>query len=226
MQNALNELYRYWKKRPKGISDGLLKKLAGPDLIFVADPYVKGGRRVAIIGQQQKGCDYNYKDFLDKWTILEAVSTYEKFYFGKNYTLSPFWQFFREVREHYHGCNCDMGIVAWANLLKFETVDEESILWQDFEEEVLSLQGNIFNEEIKILRPDICIFVTGPNYDRIIQWYFPGVVFEDTELGGRVLSRVVHGELPKYTFRTYHPNPLRRTIRKWRPVLDKIYELA
>lgn len=226
MQSALNALYKRWKKRPKGLSNNLLSKLAGPDLIYATPYYINAKMRVAIVGQQQKGCDYTYKDFLENWSIPEAIETYEQFYFGQHYNLSPFWQFFREVREHYFGEQCDRGTVAWVNLLKFVTTDEKSILWQDFEEDALVAQGNIINEEMTIIKPDVCIFVTGPHYDRIIQRFYPSVKFADVGLGEKVLSRIIHKDLPQYTFRTYHPNPLRLTIKKWRPVLDKIFELT
>lgn len=66
-------------------------------------------------------------------------------------------------------------------------------------------------EEIKIINPDIVLFLTGPNYDYYIKNQLKGVEFKTVEnYGIRQFARVEYKSLPKNSFRIYHPVYLRR----------------
>jgi hypothetical protein len=227
MQHQLDLLYRRLKVPDVDATDGdgLFERLKGPDLLWVSPAFRDATPRVAIIGQQQEGWEYTYREFIDRWTIEEAVSVYRQFNFGERYTSSYFWQFFKEVREHFFGEASERGVVAWLNLVKFvTTAPSQSVLGQSFERNALAIQNGIFKGELEILKPDICIFVTGwTNYDKIIRKYYPGVRFEDIGLGEQVLARLVDENLPTHSFRTYHPKHL-RLRGLWAPVVRKIFD--
>jgi hypothetical protein len=166
VQDDLNSIYARMKTPADRAPHSVLSTLKGPDLAWVSPAFETAAPRVAIVGQQQLGWDYSYKEFIENWSIEKAVESYKKFNFAENYVSSPFWQFFEQIRNHFFGDRAERSIVAWFNLVKFVTKDEESILGQSFEEDALRLQDGIFAAELAATKPDICIFVTGPDYDR------------------------------------------------------------
>lgn len=85
----------------------------------------------------------------------------------------------------------------------------------------LELQGDLFISELSILEPDVCVFATGPDYDRVIERYYPGVTFEDCGFDSRTLAMVKHERLPVRSFRTYHPKAL-RLQKKWGVVFEQL----
>ena len=75
----------------------------------------------------------------------------------------------------------------------------------------ITYEYNILEEEIKIINPDIVLFLTGPYYDYYIEKQLKGVEFKTVEnYGIRQFARVEHEALPKNSFRIYHPVYLRR----------------
>jgi len=71
---------------------------------------------------------------------------------------------------------------------------------------------NILVAEIKILAPKVCIFFTGYHFDGRIKNIFPEIEFTEVEgFTKNQLSHLKHPNLPAMSFRTYHPNYLRRS---------------
>ena len=55
-------------------------------------------------------------------------------------------------------------------------------------------------------------FINGPNFDHRIKSTFENVDFIEVDgFSTRELSQLKHNSLPEFTFRTYHPNYLRRS---------------
>ena len=72
---------------------------------------------------------------------------------------------------------------------------------------------NFLKEEIKIINPDIVLFLTGPDYDCYIKAQLDGVKFhklENSDYEKRQFTRVEHEVLPEKSFRIYHPNAFRQ----------------
>jgi hypothetical protein len=80
----------------------------------------------------------------------------------------------------------------------------------------------LLQAEIEITKPSVVVFFTGPSYDHRLASTFPGLSFETSS---RRLSRVFHPLLPRHSYRTYHPNYLRRSKSNW-TVLDEIKDLV
>jgi hypothetical protein len=93
----------------------------------------------------------------------------------------------------------------WMNINKFGRVSEagrpdQRVLDKEVE------HYNILAEELAILKPDVCLFFTGPYYDNDIQRKLPDVSFQ--KLGDYKLNQVAQlssAHLPKHSYRTYHP---------------------
>jgi hypothetical protein len=217
----LADFYRQVKARAPGNYESFTD-LVGPDLIWIDEEYLKAEPRIAIIGQQVLGWDYTYPEFIKNWEVDNAIDKYREFDYGAHYYSTPFWQFFHQVRTSQHGPNAGQRTVLWTNLVKFVAADESSILWKPYTEAALQLQQDVLTTELAIARPDICLFVTGPDYDFVLERYFSGIELEPLDLPVRQFARLVHPRLPRHSYRTYHPNYLNRDRkRRW----DKVFQM-
>jgi len=222
VRKQLADFYRQVKARAPDNYESFAE-LVGPDLIWVDDEYLKAQPRVAIIGQQLLEGDYTYPEFVKNWEVDDAIEEYIKFDYGVKYYSTPFWQFFHQVRTLQHGPNAGRRMVLWTNLVKFVATDESSILWKPYAEAALQLQQDMLTTELAIVRPDICLFVTGPDYDFVLKRYFGGILFEPLDLPVRQFARLVHPRLPRHSYRTYHPNYLNRDRKsRWNKVLQML----
>lgn len=83
---------------------------------------------------------------------------------------------------------------------------------------LIDTKFNILEDEIRIINPDIVLFLTGPNYDDYIRTQLDGVKFYELENSGykkRQFARVEHPVLEgRKAFRVYHPGYLNRIKRK------------
>ncbi len=195
--------------------------LEGPDLIWISDEYLQANPRIAIIGQQVREW-YSYREFVSPLSIGKAIAVHrhssERHNPGK-----PFRRFFHAVAEGaFPGEPDGWKKILWTNLVKFVcTGKEASVLKKPFAEQVLQMQRNVLREELRIAEPHICIFVTGPDYDQVLERCFPGIRYEQLDLPGRQFARLVHNNLPNKSYRTYHPRYL---LPKglWDPVLQSL----
>jgi len=141
------------------------------------------------------------------------------------YRNSPLWQAFREVQ-----CWPKAGVL-WGNLSRsdycVESEKSRSILRAPKEaiDYVIAQQKILFEEELRILDPHICILFTGPDYDRLLSSILPNceyVPYEEYPL--KHLAKLVHPALPAKSYRTYHPAYLRR--KKLGAYIRTIHRLA
>jgi hypothetical protein len=217
VREQLVDFYREVKTRaPANNKD--FSDIVGPDLIWVDDEYLNAPTRIAIIGQQVDGWDYTYPEFVADWEVNNAIEEYRKFDYGINYHSSPFWQFFHQVRTFQHGPNAGQRMLLWTNLVKFVSEDQSSILWKPYRDQALALQDDILVTELRLTSPDICIFVTGPDYDDIIERYYPGVQFQALTAPVREFAKLTHPDLPEKSYRCYHPKYL-RLGGHWEPTI-------
>jgi hypothetical protein len=174
--------------------------LAGPFLMSPNDKYAKQLNPLLIIGQETYGWSYHVDD------LVKQMEVYEKFNVGEDYYASPFWNVTRKVEKalgnEAHSC-------AWTNFSKYDL--DGGRAYGDYETTISTLD-NVLVDEIRILQPKVCIFFTGPSFDNRIRNVFDGVSFEQvTDFDLRQLCQLKHADLPILTFKTYHPNYLRRS---------------
>jgi hypothetical protein len=94
---------------------------------------------------------------------------------------------------------------VWSNL---NPVDVDKRRPYEIEDQLAQLR--LLSAQVTILRPDAVVFLTGPAYDGILNINFPGAVQATVSaLDIRTLCKVSHQDLPRKTFRTYHPKYLR-----------------
>jgi hypothetical protein len=213
----LEKFYTTVKTRAADNVNGYAE-LRGPDVVWVDDDYFNAPLRVAIVGQQVDGTEYSYREFAETWSIQDAIKNTREFDFGSTYWRTPFWQFFHAVRVSQLGPESSTRSLLWTNLVRFVTLERDSILWKPYAEGALRLQDDILKTELKLTKPDICIFVTGPNYDPILERYFPGIEYQDRGLNIRAFAKLKHSALPAFSYRSYHPKAM-RLQNKWNDTL-------
>ena len=175
-------------------------QMAGPFLISPNEKYNEQPKPLLIVGQETKDWGYHIED------ISEQMAVYERFNLGESYYSSPFWNITRKIEgilgNEPYSC-------TWSNISKFDV--NKGRAYGEYETAISSLD-NILLDEIRILRPKVCIFYTGPDFDYRIKSVFQGVEFLPLEnYSIRQFCQLKHSDLPALTFRSYHPNFIRRS---------------
>ena len=154
-------------------------------------------------------------------SIKELMAEYLNFNLGENYS-SPFWEWIWWISEKlgFKGKHPFL----YTNLQKISGVDGGPAL-----EEITNLENSLFgilHEEIQILNPQVCIFTTGPNYDKYIKSKFKGVHFNKIQgFTERQMVQLESPLLPKLSFRIYHPGYLNRNEELGKKIIAKLCEI-
>ncbi len=216
------------KKLVSEVGDFVSEDYANPLLMQCWEKeYLSSKYKVLFLGQETNG--WNDEDDLDKETLEKSImQLYVDFRLALNppphwvRSKSSFWRYVRDVNRELNGEDKEVNFL-WSNVLKFgrrEGIGKPN-------EKVLNAEKKYFNvlqEEINIIKPDVVIFFSGPNYDNHIRERVDGVVFEKcSDYSERKLSRLSHPLLPKHSFRTYHPGYLQRIGGK--DIVDVIIKL-
>ncbi len=192
-------------------------KPAHPLLIKVNDNYEKADIKVMIFGQETFGWHgefFNGKDInflMDDYDCYLNNNTQDYFYKGrvKRKNKRTFWnrsnfKYFQEqLNQHFESKSVEF---LWNNLSKIgkngkgkQTNDIEALENKYF---------NVIKEELKILQPDVIIFVTGPTRDKLLKNKL-NIQLEQcsTQYKTRQLAKVIFNDVDKeiLAFRTYHP---------------------
>jgi hypothetical protein len=176
-------------------------ELAGPLLMAPNALYDQQPNPLLIVGQETKGWRS-----LEGDAIREQMAAYEEFNVGEGYYASPFWNVTRKVEAALGNAPYSC---AWTNVSKFDVARGRSYGDQAA---VIATLDDLLVAEIALLKPKVCLFFTGPDFDDRLRHTFPELTYQQvTEWPERALARLVHPALPANTFRTYHPNYLRRS---------------
>lgn len=177
-------------------------------LACVPPNYEKMKYKILIVGQENNGYGYETEP---KKSMLFTLD----FQNNRYYDNAPFFSFPYSFCQSINDCNNEKyskkSYLAWVNLneFSFETSSKKPL--NEKAQNIIDNEYNILEEEIKIINPDIVLFLTGPNYDYHIEKQLKGVEFKTIEnYGIRQFARVEHEALPKNSFRVYHPVYLRR----------------
>lgn len=221
MNQRLRSLYlSKWSQLISALST--FKELSWPLLVAVPPAYDEVPIRVMIVGQQTDSWSGNFGEGLGE-SPVDAVDklmcTYTAFDLGRKYGKSFFntaHRIQRLINPGYDTCS-----FVWSNLVK---IDERRGRPSHQVEELISGLG-LLQEEIKIVCPEVIVFFTGWYYDERLLASFPGV--QQHSMAGcsqHLCVRLAHPDLPRQSYRTYHPNYLRRS--KQGGILDQIASMA
>ncbi len=230
----LQRTYKLWKADLEQGNPN--SPMLGPPLLLnVHEDYERAACKILVIGQETFGWQWTQKlrennpEYPEDWPFADISSwedfvsqdasvdslcwAYEQFAFGIRQPQthrSPFWSAFREI-----GAWPDTGLM-WSNLVRSD-YENGSILAAPLQVQnfLRAEEGDLLLKEIAVLKPDVCIFFTGPNYDHFIDGKWPGctksAISDHSEYQ---LARLSHQNLPIHSYRLYHPAYLRRS-RQW-----------
>jgi hypothetical protein len=199
MKNELLTLYANRQKDFKKIVETFPEDdLAGPLLMSPNSDYFNSTNKLLIIGQETNGWSYHIDD------LEKQMQQYEDFNVGIEYYSSPFWNITRKVEDALgnkpHSC-------AWTNLNKF---DLDAGRPNGQYETAISELDDILLSELKILKPDFCLFYTGPSFDNRLKTIFNDIEFiEIPNFTIRQFCKLKHPCLPENSYRSHHPKSLR-----------------
>ena len=189
INGRLHDLYSAWKARLEP-SDSFGSQLSPPPLVSVPDDYETADAGVVFIGQEDKGNAWSQKilddpayryggkvwefDEIDAWSDFLAnedsvdalMAGYRMFNFAEhqptNYR-SPFWRTFRDFAKFGSACTTNLDRSSW----KSGAIDEGPAELRTY----LDSMGApaLLREEIRVLNPTICVFVTGRNRDHLMK---------------------------------------------------------
>lgn len=138
------------------------------------EEFAKSKTRLMVMGQENYG--WGFKD------TSEAVMRQTQAFITSNKSKnSPFWRF---VKEFYEGLGKKLenhfASVAYSNVRrvcfnKDKGKDPKKLLPNNME----NAFDGLLLEEIQIIQPKIILFLTGPNYDKIIKKQLRGVEFHN-----------------------------------------------
>lgn len=207
-ENVNSNLLKIYKREIENLSstDNFSIQPAHPFLLSIPTDYMKK-TKVMIIGQEPNGWleDLNYEP-------EKAMDRYKRFWIDKQSKNSKRGTFQQVLNKFQNMLNKDKVSCIWNNTIKIGkkndlgTPPKYMIEWQEN-------WFNVIQQEVKLLKPDFIIFLTGPNYDDYIEKSFgkftKSKVMDKTIRQITKLNFLENEEL--VAFRTYHPNFLRRS---------------
>ena len=189
-------------------------QLSAPLLLHTFPDYAGATNKLFVVGQETNWWgedDLGGKKLLGHSadTVELLMQCYERFALGRRYD-SPLWRFAPSLYRALNPDSSGKTGFLWSNLYKTDQRGKRPN--QIAQASLRTCQPkHILRQEIAITKPDTVVFVTGHGLDWEIRNVFPDA--KSVVLDGRFLARIEHPELPKNTFRTYHPSYLQRKSR-------------
>jgi len=190
----------------------------------VSTEYFAADYKIMVFGQETNDWEGIFPHPKKTNHLLDI---YHKFYNnGSCFSYSgSFWNGVSQLKSALRkkfGQSDQVQSILWNNVIKIGkangkgTPSNEILKWQDTWFDIVLL-------EVCLLRPDIIVFFTGPNYDVFLSRIFSDLSFENLNgRDSRELARVKSHFLPRNTIRTYHPGFLWRN--KFYSYLDEILD--
>lgn len=215
INDNLTQLYsgkwdNYFNKISPILEDGNVAiKPANPLLIYVDDEesYKNADIRLMIFGQETNNW-YSEREV----SIENIQNLYDGFFNGGecwDYG-GQFWngvkRFLTELKKKYSNKKIQL---VWNNIVKIGKQDDKGFP-PDYIYEIERTHFDVITDELDILKPNIVLFLTGPNYDSVIVDNFGALEYKPVApFSQRQLSMLQLFDIP-FVFRTYHPNYLWR----------------
>jgi hypothetical protein len=168
----LKEIYEPYLKNLIIITRGFSDDFSCPILMKVHPDIEKVKKRILYVGKETYGWQGTLSD-TDCLSVDYLMDEYEKFEFAKNYPgrNSPFWRFIKKVHESINESDHPNGIL-WTDFSKCDSKGTTP----SSELQKLNESGfDLLKDEIKILKPDVIIFLTGWSYENQFQRVFKGL---------------------------------------------------
>ncbi len=201
INEQLKEIYVPYLENLKIISRQHADKFSYPLLMKAFPEYDKVKTKILFVGKET----YSWYDTMknsEDLTVDYLMKCYEEFELGNNYYNSPFWRFIRIFNSTVNSKEYPKGFL-WTN---FSKCDSDGTT-PSYDLQKLNEKGfDLLKDEIRIIKPDVIIFVTGWDYEYEFQRVFAGLTYETIE--ENYIYKCIHEFFPDKTFMTMHPNGL------------------
>jgi len=192
-----------------------------PLLIKTNEEYEYADLKIMFFGQETNEWHGAFEEGID---INSVIRVYDEFYLKKGYERygKPFWNFIRRLKSTQS--NKNIGYI-WNNVLKIGKSESGSPQQSLINYTIESF--NVIPQEIKILKPNILLFLSGHTYDEHIKksvGNFTIVPIEGFPTNKLCLLKFddINVDL---AIRTYHPGYLQRLGEHRIEITDKINKL-
>lgn len=216
MNDRLYELYqKKWEALSQKLNEiifdnNLSQKPTNPLIVSLDEMlYVESDIKVLIFGQETNDWEKNFNGNLE-----HSLDTYDSFYnSGECYSYGGhFWNGYKNFLQSLsHRFTKERIAAVWNNVIKIGASGRDLNRPLPHIYDIELQYFNIIEDEIRILNPDIILFLSGPNYDNEIRNALPGIKFNKLvdEFSEREISKLTFRTY-KNMYRTYHPNYLYR----------------
>ncbi|MDR0516264.1 MAG: hypothetical protein LBH25_04395 [Fibromonadaceae bacterium] len=208
------------------------EKVAFPLFLKSYDEYESAEIKVMIFGKETNGWgdhrNANGGIYGRGVSIENVTSVYEGVFIDKwCYKYGkPFWNSVKNIINLLKEKSCGKKIGnSWNNIVKMGYHGKKKKFPESFYNEIVKPYfNNLIVKEIEILKPDYVIFLTGPDYEFVLNDVFstperkPIEGFKEKELCEIVIPNV------KKSFRTYHPKYLFFNPIKKKSIFNKIVD--
>ena len=190
-------------------------------LACVPPNYEKMKYKILIVGQENDGWGIEDNARLSMFATLDFLNSKD------DNDRRPFfsfpYKFCKSINNLEDIKDSKKTYFTWVNLREFSFDETPKTSLGKEAQSMIDNEFNILEEEIKIINPDIVLFLTGPDYDFDIEKQLKGVVFKTVEnYHIREFARVEHEALPKNSFRIYHPNRIRFIKEGYKKYLESL----
>jgi hypothetical protein len=174
IQRQLNRIYLdELAAAMSGFDEGSLDELSVPQFLSVSSEYLGARTRVMFIGQETRGWLGRLSDYYNSTHGMDAVLDRYKAFIRTTSKAGAFVQTLRSVENRLAGGL--VGAVAYANLIKMDWKRKSTDSRRSIEHSahLRDLSVRLLQAEIKLLRPHVIIFATGPAYDALVKRVLP-----------------------------------------------------
>ena len=182
-------------------------RASGPHVVRIPDRFADAPIRLVVVGQETMGWDR--RDSAEAQRALYPVDTVVE-----RKRRRPFWRASCEIADALGGRK--NAPFLWANLVAADVGRKQAPPDVRNALREAAPPHGLLRYVLKAAQADVVSFFTGPRgyYAYEMEQQFPGLEQIDVEgFDRRALVRLRHEALPAASFRSYHPNYLRRSKR-------------
>lgn len=234
MRTQLYDLYAGWRTSLHDIPLQTLEGFGVPLLVDVSEEWFRARHRLVWIGQEPGVTEVaarenmpglsSLADFVQHPLAIRILQADNRYWFngGNNNLRGPFHGYLRNALA---ALQADAPAAAvFTNVVRcagnFGAGYPIHRVPVDSRRHFLNAQSHVLATELAILKPTLCIFTSGPQYDWLINKQFlscRSTHFSLMDSGGpqiintrKLSAKLQHPFLPHNTYRTYHPGYLQR----------------
>jgi len=230
INDELEKLYLnhidYLNKSHREINDKKIKA-EGPFLVKCSESnYFFAGKKIVFVGQENNGWTSSIKlPVTENYILSELMNEYEKLKFGLEQQRRPIFGVMHKIISR---CNLDYNSCMYLNIWKYcsfvldKNGKRKGIKPVNKLKEITEKTNQLIHYELKILKPHVVVFFTGPSYDGNIRKNIGDVEFKVyLNYKKNVMSELSFKDFNFRAIRCYHPSYMRR-IGKESIFIDEI----